>query len=110
MILVSVQPGQEVVATLTAELERQGVHNGAVVSLIGAVEGCSISTMAADDFAKDIVTEYPEPVELSGTGEVKDGVVHLHVVLGREGDDTRSGHLHRAEVVHFFVRAYVIPI
>lgn len=110
MILVSVQPGQEVMATLTAELARRGIANGAIVSLIGAVEGCEISTMAADDYAKDIITEYAEPCELSGTGEIKDGAVHVHVVLGRQGDDTRSGHLHSAQVVHFFVNAYVLPL
>jgi predicted DNA-binding protein with PD1-like motif len=109
VILVSVQPGQEVIATITAELERQGVRNGAVVSLIGAVGTCSISTMAADDHTKDIVTDYTSPIEISGTGEVKDGTVHLHVVLGLAGDETRSGHLHAATVDHFFVNAYVMP-
>ena len=110
MILVSVQPGQEVIATLTAELDRLGVRSGAVVSLIGAVGACSISTMAADDYTKDVVTEYAAPMELSGTGEVKDGAVHLHVVLGLAGDETRSGHLHAATVDHFFVNAYVLPL
>ena len=110
MILVSVRPGEEVLTTLTAELARQGVTNGAVVSLIGAVGTCSISTMAADDYTKDIVTDYAEPIELSGTGEIKNGVVHLHVVLGRQGEQTRSGHLHSATVDHFFVNAYVLPL
>jgi predicted DNA-binding protein with PD1-like motif len=110
VILASVQSGQEVMATITAELARQGVHNGAIVSLIGAVGTASISTMAADDYTKDIVTDYAQPIELSGTGEVKDGVVHLHIVLGLEGDQTRSGHLHSATVDHFFVNAYVLPL
>ncbi|MEV4627631.1 PPC domain-containing DNA-binding protein [Micromonospora sp. NPDC049523] len=110
MILISVQPGQEVMSTLRAELQARGVANGAVVSLIGAVEGCCISTMTADDYAKDILTEYAEPFELTGTGEVKDGEVHLHVVLGREGDEAKAGHLHWANVEHFFVNAYVLPL
>lgn len=110
MILVSVQPGQELMATLTEEIRNRGVANGAVVSLIGAVEGCCISTMSADDYEKDILTEYAEPFELSGTGEIKDGVVHLHVVLGGEGDQAKAGHLHWANVEHFFVNAYIIPL
>ncbi|WP_329103571.1 DNA-binding protein [Micromonospora sp. NBC_01699] len=110
MILVSVRPGQEVVSTLKAELRARGVTDGAVVSLIGAVEGCCISTMAADDHAKDILTEYAEPFELSGTGEIKDGTVHLHVVLGGEGDEAKAGHLHWAKVEHFFVNAYIVPL
>jgi predicted DNA-binding protein with PD1-like motif len=110
VIVVTVQPGQEVLTTIAAELERQGVTNGAIVSLIGGVGTCSISTMAADDYSKDIVTEYTSPIELSGTGDVKDGTVHLHVVLGLAGDETRSGHLHAATVDHFFVNAYVLPL
>jgi len=94
MILISVQPGEEVMATLERKLSEQGITNGAIVSLIGAVEGCCISTMAADDYAKDILTEYAEPFELTGTGEIKDGKVHVHVVLGREGDEAKAGHLH----------------
>ena len=89
MILVTVQPGQELKHTLTEELARRGIANGAIVSLIGAVEGCGISTMAAHDDAEDVVTDYPEPMELSGSGEVVNGVVHLHVVLGRHGDVVR---------------------
>ncbi|MFC6017454.1 PCC domain-containing protein [Plantactinospora solaniradicis] len=93
MILVSVQPGQEVMSTLTDELQARGVANGAIVSLIGAVEGCAISTM-----------------ELTGTGEVKDGTVHIHVVLGRQEDEAKAGHLHWGKVEHFFVNAYVMPL
>ncbi|GIG03075.1 PPC domain-containing DNA-binding protein [Catellatospora citrea] len=110
MILFSVQPGQEVMATLTAALAERGVRDGAVVSLIGAVDACCISNMVADDASKDILTEYAQPFELSGTGEIKDGKVHLHVVLGREGDAALAGHLHWANVETFFVNAYVISL
>ncbi|SNT66008.1 Predicted DNA-binding protein with PD1-like DNA-binding motif [Asanoa hainanensis] len=110
MILIEVGAGQEVIRTLTDELAKQGVRNGAIVSMIGALEGCAISTMAADDYAKDIVTEYTEPMELTGTGEVRDGAVHIHVVLGRQGDEARAGHLHWGNVNNFFVNAYVIPM
>jgi len=107
MILICVQPGEEVVKTLEGHLAEQGIINGAIVSLIGAVEGCCISTMAADDYANDILTEYAEPVELTGTGEIKDGKVHVHVVFGGQGDEAKAGHLHWARVEHFFVNAYV---
>jgi predicted DNA-binding protein with PD1-like motif len=48
-------------------------------------------------------------MELSGTGEVVDGKVHVHVTLGGE-DLTVAGHLHRAVVGGFFVRAYVTTV
>ncbi|MBB4753396.1 hypothetical protein [Actinoplanes lobatus] len=42
-------------------------------------------------------------------GEVVDGKVHLHVTLAGE-DIVVAGHLHRATVRDFFVRAYVSPL
>lgn len=108
MLPISVAPGEEVVQTITRRLAEHGVANGAIVSLIGAVEGCAVSTMPAHDPSQDIITEYAQPLELSGTGEVKDGEVHIHVTLGAEGNQAISGHLHWAQVRTFFVNAYVI--
>jgi hypothetical protein len=48
------------------------------------------------------------PFELSDTGEIKNGVLCLHCVLGKEGDVALAGHLHWARVENFFVDAYVI--
>jgi len=110
MQLISVQPGEEVMDSLSKQLKEHGIANGAVVSLIGAIDACAISNMPAGNAREDIVTEYRQPFELSGTGEVKDGVLHLHVVLGREGDTALTGHLHWAQVDTFFVNAYVIPL
>jgi predicted DNA-binding protein with PD1-like motif len=110
MQLISVQPGEEVIDSLSGQLKEHGITNGAVVSLIGAIDACAISNMPAGNAREDSVTEYRQPFELSGTGEVKDGVLHLHVVLGREGDAALTGHLHWAQVKTFFVNAYVIPL
>jgi predicted DNA-binding protein with PD1-like motif len=110
VILLAVRPGEEVIETLTRRADEEGITNGAVVSLIGVVDGCAISNMPAGDATSDVISEYHQPFELSGTGEITDGKVHLHVTLGREGDVALAGHLHRAKVETFFVRAYVLPL
>ncbi|MFG2047958.1 PPC domain-containing DNA-binding protein [Micromonospora sp. NPDC048935] len=110
MKVLTVKPGEEVVETLTKQAADQGITDGAIVSLIGAVDACAISNMLADDARKDIVTEYRQPFELSGTGEIQDGKVHVHVVLGREGDTALAGHLHWARVETFFVHAYTLAL
>jgi predicted DNA-binding protein with PD1-like motif len=110
VLSISVQPGDEVIESLSHQLKTHGVTNGAIVSLIGAVDACGISNMPKDNANQDILTEYHQPLELSGTGEVRDGILHLHVVLGREGDMALAGHLHWAQVRTFFVNAYVMPI
>lgn len=108
MIVIKVGPGEEVVDTLTRQLAEAGVTSGAIVSLIGAVDACRISNMPADNATRDVITDYHQPFELTGTGEIVNGEVHLHVVLGREGDQALAGHLHSAKVEAFFVHAYVL--
>jgi predicted DNA-binding protein with PD1-like motif len=111
VFVVSVAKGQEVIETIAKEAAARGVENAAIVSLIGAVEGCCVSVMPKGKPLDDILTEYGDdvPFEISGTGEVRDGKVHIHVVAGGERG-TVSGHLHWARVDHWFVNAYVMPI
>jgi predicted DNA-binding protein with PD1-like motif len=109
VFVVSVGKGQEVIETIGREARQRGVANAAIVSLIGAVESCCVSVMPKGDPSADILTEYDQPFEMSGTGEITDGAVHVHAVLGGE-TGTVSGHLHWARVDHWFVRAYVLPL
>jgi uncharacterized protein len=108
--LLAVKPGEEVIETVRRRAAEAGIVNGAIVSLIGAVDACAISNMPAHDATSDTVTEHHQPFELSGTGEITDGRVHLHVCLSREGDTALAGHLHWASVDTFFVNAYVLPL
>ena len=98
----------ELIETVAKEAERLGITNGAIVSLIGAVDGFTISTMSERDATEDILTEYQVPAEMSGTDEIVNGTVHIHAVMAVEGDKALSGHLHRAKIGTFFGRAYVI--
>jgi predicted DNA-binding protein with PD1-like motif len=108
LFLITVEKGQEVLETLGNGVAGQGVQNGSI-SLIGAVQECTVSVMHKDDALTDRLRTYDQPFELTGTGEVVDGKVHVHVVLAGE-DVTAAGHLHRAVVRDFFVRAYVSPL
>uniref|UniRef100_UPI003F491FB8 PPC domain-containing DNA-binding protein n=1 Tax=Actinoplanes sp. CA-151224 TaxID=3239904 RepID=UPI003F491FB8 len=110
MIVLSVKPGEEVMDSLTRQLREQGIRSGAVVSLVGAVDSCGLSNMPADNAREDILTEYKQPLELSGTGEIADGKPHLHCVVSGEGNTAIGGHLHWARVETFFVNAYVLPL
>lgn len=110
MKLLAVKPGEEVLETLQRRAAEEGITNAAIVSLIGAVDSATISNMPAHDPTSDIVTDYQQPCELAGTGEITDGKVHIHVCLGRQGDHALAGHLHRATVQTFFVHAYVLPL
>jgi predicted DNA-binding protein with PD1-like motif len=101
-----VEPGQEVINAFKDYLKSVNIKNGVIVSLIGAVDNCCISNMPKANAKDDILTEYHEPLEMSGSGEIVDGKPHIHCVLGREGDSTLSGHLHWAKVETWFVHIY----
>lgn len=100
----------ELLVSLQAQVTRAGIQSGAIVSLIGAVDAFTVSTMPADDATKDVITQYNQPAEMHGSGEIQGGMVHVHATLAVEGDRGVSGHLHAAQVGTWFVRAYVVPV
>lgn len=104
-ILINIREG-EVVEQLQKAVAERGIQN-AGIHLVGGVDSFTISTMPAHDATQDIVTAYDQPGELTGTGEIVDGQVHVHVVCGIEGDVAKAGHLHAATVETFLVSAYV---
>ena len=107
-MLIQVDRDQEVVQTIETRARELGIANGGI-TLIGAVHEVAVSVMRKSDAKDDLLREYAQPFELSGTGEILDGAVHAHVTLFGE-DLTIGGHLHSATVRDFFVRAYVTPI
>jgi uncharacterized protein len=109
MITFEVQH-DELIEALTKQAADAGITDGAIVSLIGAVDSFTLSTMPADDATRDVLTDYSQPAEMSGTGEIVNGVVHVHATMAVEGDKGLSGHLHRALVDTWFARAYVVPV
>jgi predicted DNA-binding protein with PD1-like motif len=109
MLKIHVAPGREVLEVLEQECARRRITSGAIVSVIGAVDACGLSTMPKDDPRRDLLTEYTEPLELAGTGEIRAGKPHIHCVLGREGNAALAGHLHWGRVATWYVHAFVIP-
>src|SRR4051794_17369440 len=107
MFVVAVKPGEEVIETLTQAVAARGVRDAAIASLVGAVDYCALSNMPADDAHSDIITEYKQPLEMSGTGEIKDGKPHIHCVVSGEGNSAIGGHLRLAVVGSWFVNVYV---
>ena len=110
MYLVAIAPGQEVLDVISRAAAERGVTDGVVVSLIGMVDTCAVSSMSRNDHKNDIVTEYSQPLELLGTGEIRSGTVHLHVVLSAEGNESISGHLVWANAGPATTNAYIAAL
>jgi predicted DNA-binding protein with PD1-like motif len=109
LIKITINPGEEILEVVTNVLKKKHINAGSIVSIIGAVDSCCISTMPKKNPKEDILTEYHEPLELSGTGEVQNGKPHMHCVLGREKNVAVFGHLHWGKVENWFVNVYILP-
>lgn len=110
MIKIEIKAGEEIIESLTKQLAEKGIKDAAIVSVIGALDSFCLSTMPKDDGKKVIENEYHEPVELTGTGEVEDGIPHLHVTVGRADATALMGHLEWGKIKDWFVNIYIIPL
>jgi predicted DNA-binding protein with PD1-like motif len=81
----------ELVESLTKQAAESGLADGAIVALIGAADAFTLSTMPSDDATRDVLTDYSQPAEMSGTGEIVGGAVHMHATMAIAGDQGLSG-------------------
>jgi len=107
VLVVEIREG-ELLDQLRQAARDKGITDAAIVTLIGAVDSFTLSTMPADDATKDVLTDYDMPAEMTATGEIVDGKPHIHAVMAVEGDRAISGHLHRAQIGTHFARAYLL--
>ena len=107
MIVIEVLEG-DLLDELGQAARAKGIEWAAIVTLIGAADSFTLSTMPADDATKDVLTDYAVPAEMTATGEIIDGKPHIHAVMAIEGDRAVSGHLHRAQISTHFARAYLL--
>ncbi|MFA5995281.1 MAG: DUF296 domain-containing protein [Patescibacteria group bacterium] len=108
LLKFTIQPGQEIMRSLEDELKNNNVQAGAIVSVIGAADKCCISNMKKSDAKQDILQEFKQPFELSGTGEIRAGKPHIHCTLSQEGNTAIHGHLHWAKVEAWYVSIFVL--
>jgi predicted DNA-binding protein with PD1-like motif len=107
MLVIEVRDG-ELLDAIEQSAKERGIADAAIVTLIGAVDSFTLSTMPAGDATKDIITDYELPAEMTATGEIVNGKPHVHAVMAVEGDRAISGHLHRAQIGTWFARAYLL--
>lgn len=110
MEVIKIGERGDLIEQLTAELETRGIANAAVVSIVGAVKSATLQAMVTADPKTPSMTEVRN-AEVSGIGEVENGIPNLHVTLGVEGGRAYAGHLSAATVGGWaFVNVYLIRI
>jgi predicted DNA-binding protein with PD1-like motif len=108
VIVIEVRDG-ELLEPRARQAAGAGVKGAAIVSLTGAADRFILSAMPPDDATRDVLTSYGQPAEISGTGEIVSGAVHVHATMAISGDQGLSGHLHQAHNHTRFARAYIVP-
>jgi len=115
LLLVRMDPGEDLLATLLQAMEEQGVSSVVVVSGIGAVDGVEVGYFdpASRQYERAKLEGSHELVSVSGTvgWDAAQGFQpHVHVALGGRDHVVRGGHLFRATVsVTAEVAARVVP-
>ena len=109
MIKIVVTTDEEVIEKITKVIRKIPITSGSI-TLIGGVGSVCISNMDKHAATKDILMQFHEPLEISGTGEIENGKVHIHATLGQQNNTALFGHLHWAKVKTWFVHAYITPL
>ena len=99
----------ELIRSLTEQAAKLGITDAAIVTLIGAVDGFTVSTTPAEDPTSHNISSYPLPGEMTATGEFIGGKPHIHAVMAVAGDRAIAGHLIKATLGSSFARAFVVP-
>jgi uncharacterized protein len=97
----------ELMAELARRAKEDGIKNAAIISLIGAVDEFVLTTMPMLDPLVDVPLSMTAAAEMSGTGEIVDGSVHVHASMAVEGGRVIGGHLVSAQVQSHFARIYL---
>lgn len=78
MHVIEVRDG-ELLATIEAEAAKAGIADAAIVTLIGAVDSFTVSTMPVADATKDVITDYGQPARDDGhRGDRRRQAAHPH--------------------------------
>jgi uncharacterized protein len=75
----------ELIRSLTEQAAAHGITDAAIVALIGAVDGFTVSTTPAEDPTSHNISQYPLPAEMTATGEFIGGKPHIHAVMAVAG-------------------------
>ncbi|MBN2406256.1 MAG: DNA-binding protein [Elusimicrobia bacterium] len=99
-----IEEGEPLIRTLEKKLAEKGIGNAFIVSLVGAMKDFSLVTIR--QASQKIPPEHYEAFfdrkcEICGSGVIKEGKPHIHVVCGQDGGQALAGHLVEGTVTYF---------
>lgn len=93
--VMALDPGDDVLQSLRAMIERAGIKNGAVVSGVGTLDYCRLHMVTTTGYpAVEVFPEWNDTaLELvSMQGVIADGVPHIHTTVS-DKQSAVSGHM-----------------
>ena len=95
VVIINIEPGEMLLETIRAALQKHNIKNGIVVSGIGTLKTCHLHYVSTTDFPpSNVFFTIEKPLELSSiSGIIADGEPHLHVVVSYADEAASTGHL-----------------
>lgn len=92
-ILVKLEKGEDVLATLTDIIEKNGVKSGEIVWGLGRIRDFQIGYFNGKDYDKTVVDETVETVSFCGSITVNEPRFHIHTSGAKSDYSVVGGHL-----------------
>jgi predicted DNA-binding protein with PD1-like motif len=109
--VLAIEPGEYMMESITALIERKGIRNAAVVSGIGTLDHCIMHMVKPGKQGEQVIREWHDtPLEVVAMqGVIADGKPHIHFsistdqagVSGHPHDGCRILHLREVVIIEF---------
>jgi predicted DNA-binding protein with PD1-like motif len=106
--LLGIEPGEDMLKSITDYIGRKGIRTGAVVSGIGTLDQC-IMHMVVPGSRKSVIHEFHDtPLEVVGMqGVIADGQPHIHFSIST-AQAGLSGHPHEGCRVQYLIEVVIL--
>jgi predicted DNA-binding protein with PD1-like motif len=96
LLIARLDDGEDVFASIDELSRKHDLRSALIISGIGMLEGVTLGFFDGDGYSEKNLEGSFELVAMHGS--IADGTIHIHVSLGDERCETKSGHLLSARV------------
>lgn len=96
IVIARLDEGEDLFSSIELLTEKHGLRSAFIIFGIGMLEEVTLGFFDGEKYRKRKLEGCYELVSMHGT--IADKTIHIHVVLGDESYETKSGHLLRAKV------------
>lgn len=96
IVIARLDEGEDLFSSIELLAEKHGLRSALIIFGIGMLKEVTLGFFDGEKYRKKRLEDPCELVAMHGT--IAGGTIHIHVVLGDESCETKSGHLLSAKV------------